>query len=74
MTLIVPEDLTAKLEALAEHQNRTPEEVLRDLIEKEPTPPKQPDGKRVAGLGRGTIWVSDDFDDYLGDDFWFGEE
>lgn len=26
--------------------------------------------KRTAGLGRGTFWMSDDFDDELPDDFW----
>lgn len=26
--------------------------------------------KRIAGLGRGTIWVSDDFDAELSDEFW----
>ena len=30
--------------------------------------------KRVTGLGNGTTWVSDDFDDPLPDSFWFGEE
>ena len=29
--------------------------------------------KRVAGLGEGTIWMSDDFTDPLPDDFWLGE-
>ena len=26
--------------------------------------------KRTAGLGKGTIWISDDFDDELPDEFW----
>lgn len=26
--------------------------------------------KRTAGLGMGTIWISDDFDDELPDEFW----
>jgi len=26
--------------------------------------------KRVAGLHKGKVWVSDDFDDPLPDDFW----
>ncbi len=26
--------------------------------------------KRTAGLNKGKIWVSDDFDDSLSDDFW----
>jgi len=29
---------------------------------------------RKLGLNKGTIWVSDDFDDPLSDTFWFGEE
>jgi predicted HTH domain antitoxin len=30
--------------------------------------------KRVLGMHRGQIWVSDDFDDPLPDEFWLGEE
>lgn len=33
-----------------------------------------PTGKRVAGLGRGEVWVSDDFDAPLSDEFWTGME
>ncbi|MBA3869403.1 MAG: DUF2281 domain-containing protein [Anaerolineae bacterium] len=29
--------------------------------------------KRIAGLGEGTIWMSDDFIDPLPDEFWSGE-
>ncbi|MDT4896027.1 MAG: hypothetical protein QOH25_1104 [Acidobacteriota bacterium] len=29
--------------------------------------------KRVAGLNRGALWVSDDFDESLPDDFWLGQ-
>jgi antitoxin (DNA-binding transcriptional repressor) of toxin-antitoxin stability system len=29
--------------------------------------------KRIFGLHRGQIWVSEDFDDPLPDDFWLGE-
>ena len=36
----------------------------------EPTVPVQ---QRVLGLGVGDIWMSDDFDDPLPDEFWFGE-
>ena len=32
--------------------------------------PAQHTGKRVAGLGAGTMWVSDDFAEPLPDDFW----
>ena len=30
--------------------------------------------KRVAGLNRGTIWTSEDFDESLPDEFWLGQE
>lgn len=30
--------------------------------------------KRQAGLGKGTVWMSDDFDEPLPDNFWLGEE
>ena len=30
--------------------------------------------KRVAGLNRGTIWTSEDFDQPLPDEFWLGQE
>ncbi|MEO6050476.1 MAG: toxin-antitoxin (TA) system antitoxin [Pyrinomonadaceae bacterium] len=30
--------------------------------------------KRIAGLNRGTIWTSPDFDEPLPDEFWSGKE
>lgn len=30
--------------------------------------------KRIAGLNRGTIWTSEDFDEPLPDEFWLGQE
>ncbi len=30
--------------------------------------------KRIAGLNRGKIWVSEDFDASLPDEFWVGQE
>ena len=33
-----------------------------------------PKKKRIAGLNRGQIWVSEDFDDELPDEFWLGED
>lgn len=73
MTLTLPDDLAAKLEAIARLQNRPPEDVLRDLLDavESPKPQKRPD--RIPGLGQGTIWVSDDFNEPLDDEFWLGE-
>ena len=28
---------------------------------------------RIAGLHQGKVWMSDDFDDELPDEFWFGD-
>jgi prevent-host-death family protein len=33
-----------------------------------------PKKKRVAGLNRGSIWTSEDFDAPLSDEFWLGQE
>ncbi len=30
--------------------------------------------KRQAGLGKSTVWMSEDFDEPLPDSFWLGEE
>ena len=30
--------------------------------------------KRIAGLNRGSIWTSEDFDEPLPDEFWLGQE
>ena len=30
--------------------------------------------KRIAGLNRGSIWTSEDFDEPLPDEFWLGKE
>ncbi len=35
------------------------------------TPQKK---KRIAGLNRGMIWTSEDFDEPLPDEFWLGKE
>jgi hypothetical protein len=31
-------------------------------------------GLRTLGLNAGSMWMSDDFDDELPDEFWFGDE
>jgi len=37
-------------------------------------PIAKPKGKRIAGLNRGSIWTSQDFDEPLPDEFWIGQE
>jgi prevent-host-death family protein len=33
-----------------------------------------PEKRRVAGLNRGTIWTTDDFDDPVPNEFWIGQK
>ena len=65
----VPDDLPVKL--LAEVIDCA--EFLREKERRKQaeTPSKT---KRVAGLHQGRGWISDDFNDYLGDEFRFGED
>ena len=37
-------------------------------------PIAKPKSKRIAGLNRGSIWTSQDFDEPLPDEFWMGQE
>ena len=37
-------------------------------------PITQPKKRRIAGLNRGSIWTSEDFDEALPDEFWMGQE
>jgi antitoxin (DNA-binding transcriptional repressor) of toxin-antitoxin stability system len=47
-------------------ENGKPIAKITPIVEVEETRPKQ----RIAGLGKGTMWMSDDFDDELPDEFW----
>ncbi len=47
-------------------ENGKPIAKITPIVEVEETQPKQ----RVLGLGKGTMWMSDDFDDELPDEFW----
>ena len=44
----------------------------KPLARLEPVVPKKK--KRIAGLNRGMIWTSEDFDEPLPDEFWLGKE
>ena len=73
MTQLV-QSLVERLSQLPERmQDHLAKRFLKELedaeAQAEPPPPK-----RIAGLGKGTITVADDFDDSLPDSFWLGEE
>ena len=54
-------------------QHRLAKRFLKELEEAEAEMGKPPH-KRIAGLGKGTIVIADDFDEPLPDTFWLGEE
>lgn len=65
------DDLLNLVDQLTEEQKRLLQE--RMMASEHSTQPPGILKKRVAGLGEGTIWISDDFDDPLPDEFWLGE-
>ena len=72
MTQLV-QSLAERLAQLPELvQNRLARRFLQELAEAEAQAEKQP-RQRIAGLGKGTIVIADDFDEPLPDAFWLGE-
>lgn len=71
------EDLLKAIDNLPEEQKRIIRGRLNlteanDKLEARGVTDQLP--KRIAGLGEGTIWMSDDFTDPLPDEFWLGED
>jgi hypothetical protein len=72
MTQLV-QSLLERLSQLPEPvQHRLAKRFLKELEEAEAQTEPQP-RKRIAGLGKGTIVIADDFDEPLPDACWFGE-
>lgn len=61
------DDLLKIVDQLTEEQKQ----VLRTRLEDLDTDVDRP---RIPGLHAGKIWMSDDFDDPLPDEFWLGED
>ena len=53
-------------------QNRLAQHFLQKVEEAE-IQMAQPPRQRIAGLGKGTIVIADDFDEPLPETFWLGE-
>ncbi|KAF3888117.1 MULTISPECIES: type II toxin-antitoxin system VapB family antitoxin [Nostocales] len=64
--------LIAKLQTLPLEQQQQVLDFVEFLVQKYPHP-QQSSQKRVLGLNQGEIWMSDDFNDPLPDEFWLGE-
>ena len=67
-------DVPTQLAGILAHAKAGDEIILEDNGEPLATvfPIEKPkgNGKRVAGVGKGTMWMSDDFNDELPDEFW----
>ncbi len=75
-TLDVTEALIAKLQNLPPEQQQTLLDFAEFLVQKHTQPQpveSQPPKKRVLGLNQGEIWMSEDFNEPLPDEFWMGE-
>lgn len=70
-TLEITEALIAKLQTLPLEQQQTLLDFAEFLAQKHAQP--QPVQRRVLGLNQGEIWMSEDFNDPLPDEFWMGE-
>ena len=78
MSVAVKENLTEKLfEILKEMPTEEQAKVLdfAEFLREKEIKNRAEEGKneRIAGLNKGEIWMSDDFNDELPDDFWVGE-
>jgi len=72
MTQLV-QSLVERLAQLPEPvQNRLAKHFLQEVEEAEIEMAQQP-RQRIAGLGKGTIVITDDFDEPLPEAFWLGE-
>jgi hypothetical protein len=70
-TLNLTETLIAKFKSLLPEQQQTLLHFAEFLVQKHT--PTQPNQQRVLGLNQGEIWMSEDFNDPLPDEFWIGE-
>ncbi|BAU12687.1 unknown protein [Leptolyngbya sp. NIES-3755] len=80
-TTQVPEKILAALNTLSLDRQQQVFDFVEFLIQKQGNSEinltqatAQPSKKRVLGQHKGMGWISDDFNDPLPDEFWFGEE
>ncbi|MBE9215257.1 DUF2281 domain-containing protein [Plectonema cf. radiosum LEGE 06105] len=76
-TLNITEVLIAKVQSLPPEQQQTLLDFVEFLEHKNTQSQPistQPVQQRVLGLNRGEVWMSEDFNEPLPDEFWLGEE
>ena len=71
----IAETLVAKLLFLSPEQQQTLLDFAEFLVQRHIQPEQaQQAQQRVLGLNQGEIWMSEDFNEPLPDEFWTGEE
>lgn len=65
-------EVVTKLQTLPPEQKQQVLDFVEFLASKYTQSPETPQ-QRVPDLNKGQIWMSDDFDDPLPDEFWLGE-
>lgn len=71
-TLDITQALIAKLQSLPPEQQQILLDFADFLVQKHGQP--QTGEQRVPDLNRGEVWMSEDFNDPLPDEFWTGEQ
>jgi len=75
MSVAVESELTRMFSELEPKAQTVVIELVKILhTGKENQTETNPKKKRVFGMYQGQGWISDDFNDELGDEFWFGED
>jgi hypothetical protein len=69
----VSETILEKLQDLPETQQQQILDYIEFLAQKYPKPQPRSSKPRVAGLHRGKVWISDDFNDPLPPEYWSGQ-
>jgi Protein of unknown function (DUF2281) len=72
--MITIETIISELDSLPEPLLAEVLSFIRSTKSKALSSPNQLSAQRVAGLHDGQIWISDDFNDPLPDEFWLGED
>jgi hypothetical protein len=66
-------DLMKAVEQLSHEQKRALKQHLEDLEAVDTVTGESQIKPRTPNLHPGSVWMSDDFDDPLPDEFWFGD-
>jgi len=70
MTFTIPDDLGQRIQQLF-----NPDDFITQVVRTALLPLTAfPQPQRIPGLGKGGIWMSEDFDEPLPDEFWFSQE